>query len=166
VTAQRIGWLLLLLFGVSGCASVNLTAGFPELSAAVEERSATKLVWNRGTDLDKATADQLRSLLQRKLTADDAVQIAMLNNRDLQAMYSELGVAQADLVQAGLFKINSDPRVLPLTESGDSSSASSASGRPHPTPEARAKPSSGGCSRSRGRAGLRRAGATRSTIRR
>jgi len=100
---QRIGWLLLLLFGLSGCASVNLTAGFPEVSAAVEERSATKIVWNRGTDLDKAAAAQLRSLLQRKLTADDAVQIAMLNNRDLQATYAELGVAQADLVQAGLF---------------------------------------------------------------
>jgi outer membrane protein, heavy metal efflux system len=104
MAAQRIGWLLLLLFGLSGCASVNLTAGFPEVTAAVEERSATKIVWNRGTDLDQAAADQLRSLLQRKLTADDAVQIAMLNNRDLQAMYTELGVAQADLVQAGLFK--------------------------------------------------------------
>ena len=38
------------------------------------------------------------------MTADDAVQIAMLNNRDLQALYSELGLAQADLVQAGLFR--------------------------------------------------------------
>src|SRR4029453_2961119 len=49
-------------------------------------------------------AEHLRSLLQRKLTAEDAVQIAMLNNRDLQAVYTELGLAQADLVQAGLFK--------------------------------------------------------------
>jgi outer membrane protein, heavy metal efflux system len=104
MAAQRIGCLLLLLFGLTGCASVNLTAGFPEVSAAVEERSAKTLVWNRGTDLDKAAAEQLRSLLRRKLTADDAVQIAMLNNRDLQATYAELGVAQADLVQAGLFK--------------------------------------------------------------
>jgi outer membrane protein, heavy metal efflux system len=104
MAAQRIAWLLLLLFGLGGCASVNLTAGFPEVSAAVEERSATKIVWNRGTELDKAAAEQLRSLLQRKLTADDAVQIAMLNNRDLQATYTELGLAQADLVQAGLFK--------------------------------------------------------------
>ena len=104
MAAQRIGCLLLLLFALGGCASVNLTAGFPEVSAAVEERSAKKIVWNRGTDLDKAAAEQLRSLLQRKLTADDAVQIAMLNNRDLQAIYTELGVAQADLVQAGLFK--------------------------------------------------------------
>jgi outer membrane protein, heavy metal efflux system len=38
------------------------------------------------------------------LTAADAVQVAMLNNRDLQAIYTDLGVAQADLVQAGLFR--------------------------------------------------------------
>lgn len=101
---QRIGWVCLLLLGLTGCASVNLSAGFPEVSAAVEERSATKIVWNRGTELDKEAAEKLRSLLQRKLTADDAVQIAMLNNRDLQAIYTELGVAQADLVQAGLFR--------------------------------------------------------------
>src|SRR5712692_3282544 len=88
---QKMGWVFLLLFGLSGCASVDLSAGFPEVSAAVEERYATKIVWNRGTGLDKEATEKLRSLLQRKLTADDAVQIAMLNNRDLQAIYTELG---------------------------------------------------------------------------
>jgi cobalt-zinc-cadmium efflux system outer membrane protein len=101
---QRIGSVCLLLFGLTGCASVNLSAGFPEVSVAVEERYAAKIVWNRGTELDQEAAEKLRTLLQRKLTADDAVQIALLNNRDLQAIYTELGVAQADLVQAGLFR--------------------------------------------------------------
>jgi outer membrane protein TolC len=32
---------------------------------------------------------------------DDAVQIALLNNRGLQASYGELGISEADLVQAG-----------------------------------------------------------------
>ena len=32
--------------------------------------------------------------------AEDAVQVAMLNNRDLQAIYTDLGVAQADLALA------------------------------------------------------------------
>lgn len=99
-----IGWLCLLLVGLTGCASVDLRAGFPEVSAVVEERAATKIVWNRGTELDNEAAEKLRALLQKKLAADDAVQIAMLNNRDLQAIYTDLGVAQADLVQAGLFR--------------------------------------------------------------
>lgn len=104
MAGRRIGWLCLLLVGLSGCASVNLTAGFPEVGAAVEERAATTIVWNRGTELDREAAEKLRALLGKKFSADDAVQIAMLNNRDLQAIYSDLGLAQADLVQAGLFR--------------------------------------------------------------
>jgi cobalt-zinc-cadmium efflux system outer membrane protein len=104
MAAKEIGWVCLSLLGLTGCASVNLSAGFPEVRAAVEDRYATKLVWNRGTELDKEAEEKLRALRQKKLTADDAVQIAMLNNRDLQAIYTELGLAQADLVQAGLFR--------------------------------------------------------------
>src|SRR4030095_7063748 len=37
-----------------------------------------------------------------KLPSDDGVQIALLNNRELQALYSDREVAKADLVQAGL----------------------------------------------------------------
>jgi cobalt-zinc-cadmium efflux system outer membrane protein len=93
-----------LLVGFTGCASVNLKAGFAEVSAAVEARATTQIGWYRGTELDNEAAEKLRALLQKKLGADDAVQIAMLNNRDLQAIYSDLGLAQADLVQAGLFR--------------------------------------------------------------
>lgn len=101
---HRIGWTCLVLFGLGGCASVDPRGGFSEVSAAVEERYAAKLVWNRGTELDKEAEEKLQALLHKKLGADDALQIAVLNNRDLQAMYAELGVAQADLVQAGLFR--------------------------------------------------------------
>ena len=94
----------LLLVGLTGCASVNLDAGFLEVRAAVEERNGTRIVWNQGTELDREAVDQLRSLLAKKLTVADVVQVAMLNNRDLQAVYTELGLAQADLVQAGLFR--------------------------------------------------------------
>jgi outer membrane protein, heavy metal efflux system len=84
--------------------SVALNAGFDEVRATVEERSKLKIFWNNGTDLDKEAAEKLDSLLKDKLTVDEALQIALLNNRELQAVYSDLGVAQADLVQAGLFK--------------------------------------------------------------
>ena len=43
----------------------------------------------------------VKALLANPLSVDDAVQIALLNNRGLQAMYGELGIAEADLVQAG-----------------------------------------------------------------
>ena len=90
------------LLVLSGCTTVAMNAGFDDVRATVEERSAIKIFWNNGTDLDKEAEEKVDSLLKAKLTADEAVQIALLNNRDLQAVYSDLGVAQADLVQAGL----------------------------------------------------------------
>jgi cobalt-zinc-cadmium efflux system outer membrane protein len=78
-----------------------LDAGFQDVKT-VEERNKNQIFWNNGTELDNEAAKQLGLLVNRKLSADDAVQIALLNNRDLQAVYSDLGVAQADLVQAGL----------------------------------------------------------------
>ncbi|HXG53466.1 MAG TPA: TolC family protein [candidate division Zixibacteria bacterium] len=101
---RNAGWLSVLLIFLSGCATVALNAGFDEVSVAVAERGAGKIVWNSGTDLDKEAAEKVSSLLKGGLTADEAVQIALLNNRDLQAIYSDLGIAQADLVQAGLFQ--------------------------------------------------------------
>jgi len=102
LSVRNTGWLLSSIVFLNGCASVALNAGFDEVKAAVEERAAIKIYWNNGTDLDKEAAEKLGSLLKDKLTVDDAVQIGLLNNRELQAVYSDLGVAQADLVQAGL----------------------------------------------------------------
>jgi cobalt-zinc-cadmium efflux system outer membrane protein len=99
---KNIGWLSIGLFLFSGCTSMTLDAGFDDIKAIVERRSSLQISWNNGTELDQEASEKLNSLLKRKLTADDAVQIALLNNRDLQAVYSDLGVAQADLVQAGL----------------------------------------------------------------
>ena len=98
----NIGRLALGSLLVSGCASMALDAGFQDIRTALEERQQVRIFWNNGTDLDKEAADRLAAILSRELTADDAVQIALLNNRELQAAYSDLGVAQADLVQAGL----------------------------------------------------------------
>ena len=99
---KNAAWFMGVLF-LSGCASAALDAGFDDVKTTVQERNGVAISWNNATELDRQAADQLGSLLNRPLTADDAVQIALLNNRDLQATYSDLGVAQADLVQAGLF---------------------------------------------------------------
>jgi hypothetical protein len=97
-------WALVPLLGVAGCTSVDLGAGLSEVRATVEERAAATLAWAHGPGLDREAAEAVQARLGRTLTADDAVHIALLSNRDLQARYSDLGVAQADLVQAGLFR--------------------------------------------------------------
>lgn len=86
-----------------GCATVSTDAGFASVRQKVIERlDVTTVDWHRNTDA--TVAGEVRQLLQAPLTPDAAVQVALLNNRTLQAEYEELGVAQADLVQAGLLK--------------------------------------------------------------
>jgi cobalt-zinc-cadmium efflux system outer membrane protein len=93
-----------LLVLLTGCATFDQRAGFSDVSDAVAAHSGKRVVWNLGTELDAQVAQEVRALLQDTLTADGAVQVALLNSRDLQALYAELGVAQADLVQAGLLR--------------------------------------------------------------
>ena len=104
LAARRIGVAVLAVLAVSGCASVDLRTGFSEVGATVQERAGASVVWSQGIELDREAAEKVQALLGEKLTADSAVQVALINSRELQALYAELGMAQADLVQAGLFR--------------------------------------------------------------
>jgi outer membrane protein, heavy metal efflux system len=97
---RMAAWTILLLLG--GCATVPREAGFTDVQRLVADRGVMRIHWNQGTAEDQAVADAVDALLSRPLSADEAVQIALLNNRRLQATYADLMVAQAELVQAGL----------------------------------------------------------------
>ncbi|WP_428937884.1 TolC family protein [Fontivita pretiosa] len=99
---------------LAGCATVPRDAGFADVRAQTAERTGGKrVVWNQGTEADADLQREVRSLLADELTVDEAVQIALLNNRNLQATCEDLGLAQAELVQAGLLNnpvFEFDPR--------------------------------------------------------
>lgn len=95
---------LLLLALLAGCASVPRDAGFADVSRQVGERLDQSLAWRRGGTEDTEAAGHVAAILAQPLTADGAVQVALLENRALQAEYEELGIVQADVVQAGLLK--------------------------------------------------------------
>ena len=101
-------WLLVLLVPpallLSACATVRPGEGFSDVQEIVRERSGKEIRWNQGTAADAEAEARVDSLLESELTSEAAIQIALLNNRDLQAVYEELGIAQADLVQAGLLR--------------------------------------------------------------
>jgi cobalt-zinc-cadmium efflux system outer membrane protein len=99
-------WLALAapLLTLSACASTNAGGAFRDSSALAESRTGYRSVWRTGGPEDDAADKKIAELLAKELTIDAAVQIALLNNRTLQAEYEELGVAQAELVQAGLLK--------------------------------------------------------------
>ncbi|MCX7626977.1 MAG: TolC family protein [Methylophilaceae bacterium] len=70
----------------------------------VAERLQQPVEWRRGAAEDAEAAAHVAAILAQPLTADGAVQVALLENRALQAEYEDLGIAQADLVQAGLLR--------------------------------------------------------------
>lgn len=90
---------------VGGCASSpkpKETTEFKQVRAIAFQRTELPVQWNTGSDDDKAAADAVREMLRSELSIDAAVGVALLNNQNLQAEFEELGIAQADLVQAGL----------------------------------------------------------------
>ena len=89
---------------ISGCRSIPKRAGFNRVQEEVGRRTGLSVHWNQGTPEDIAVAETVKSMLRKKLTVNAAVQIAMLNNPRLHATFEELGIAQADLVQAGLLE--------------------------------------------------------------
>lgn len=93
------GVALTLLLG--GCATFSKDGGFDSVAQLSEARLGQTVKPVRNSDDAKAVDASIRNMLAKPLTADDAVQIALLNNRGLQAGYAELGIAEADLVQAG-----------------------------------------------------------------
>ncbi len=95
-------WGAALLLG--GCASVSPKPAFEDVSKLVQERGGGQLHWDQGTPADEQVRAHIADLLVGNLTAETAVEVALMRNQGLVATYEELGIAQADLVQAGLLR--------------------------------------------------------------
>ena len=86
---------------LAGCASFSADGGFSAVEQTARERIGKDVRWVR-SESDQAAIDRrVGELLGQPLSVDDAVQLALLNNRGLQASFHELGISEADLVQAG-----------------------------------------------------------------
>lgn len=86
---------------LGGCASFSPDGGLDKVATVTQERIAVAPQSIR-TEQDAARmADEVKRLLAEPLNADSVVKIAVLNNRGLQADLAGLGIAEADLVQAG-----------------------------------------------------------------
>src|SRR5438128_553857 len=97
---------LVLLAGagvLGGCAAAP-GSGVDDVQRLVADRTGQSVEWRRGPEADRAVADLVSRTLAHELTPDDAVALALLNNHGLRATLEELGIARADLVQAGLIR--------------------------------------------------------------
>ncbi len=86
---------------LGGCASFSPDGGFAAVEKTAKDRLGKDVRWAR-TDADQdSIAQRVNELLSKPLTVDDAVQVALLNNRGLQATFQDLGISEAEVVQAG-----------------------------------------------------------------
>lgn len=86
---------------LAGCASFSPDGGSGRVADLTKERTGQAPTFQRTAgDVETAQA-RMTELLKQPLTVDDAVEVAYLANRGLQASFSELGIAEADLVRAG-----------------------------------------------------------------
>jgi outer membrane protein, heavy metal efflux system len=97
----------LLIFSIAlsaGCVPRKARNDFDSVKNEVAARTTFVVQWRSDNEQDAAADASIHAMLAKPMPADYAVQIALLNNRSLQATYEDLGIAQADLVQAGLLK--------------------------------------------------------------
>lgn len=87
---------------LAGCTSFSPDGGRDDVASLAQPRigQPIRALVNpqAGTPSHDAT---VRALLARPLTVDAAVDLALLNNAALKASFDQLGIAEADLVQAG-----------------------------------------------------------------
>jgi outer membrane protein TolC len=86
---------------LGGCASFSPDGGFDAVQSATQSRIQKDVVWTRDDASRSQAQARIDALLAKPLSADDAVQIALLNNPGLQAAFNTLGIAEADRVAAG-----------------------------------------------------------------
>ncbi len=87
---------------LSACAEFSPDSGMDTVAAITGETTGRQVVKLRNDHEARAAEDRVRLLLRRRLTANNAVQIALLNNRGLQAAYNALALTEAKGVEDGL----------------------------------------------------------------
>lgn len=114
---KRAGILLSIsAVALSACANPELTAGlsarepgFDTVRTTTSAATRAQTVFLQDAGAIRANSERVHQLVhQRTLSADTAVQVAVLNNRGLQAAYAELGMTAAEIWQSTL---QPNPRV-------------------------------------------------------
>ncbi|AQZ93786.1 RND transporter [Halopseudomonas phragmitis] len=100
-SALRVGSLLVGLLMLAGCASLAPQQALQAVEQnSVEVTGQAQLHWARSEQADPAIRQRVDELLAEPLSLEAAVEVALLNNPGLQARLFDLGIADAERVQA------------------------------------------------------------------
>lgn len=105
IIIKKIPFFLILVFLVSSCVRINTNSQthFNQVKSEIATLTDQTIYWHQSLE-DSIKIISKEDLLKNELTDEFSVQIALLNNLGLKAMYENLGIAQAKIAQAGLLK--------------------------------------------------------------
>jgi len=87
-----------------GCTTLSPGESFDQVADTVHAKLRKEISWDASQYDISLVRSTIEKLLSRPLTPETAVQVALLNNRELQSTYADLGIAQANVVQATLWR--------------------------------------------------------------
>jgi cobalt-zinc-cadmium efflux system outer membrane protein len=73
---------------------------FQRVQRSVQQRTGKAVGWEEDQKAREQALQDVRQVLRKPLTVDAAVQIALLNNRSLQATFEEIGLSAAAVLEA------------------------------------------------------------------
>jgi hypothetical protein len=88
-----------------------------DLRSTIQQRTGKQVEWQRDAWASDQIREAIRALLRRTLTADSAVQVALLNNRELQATFEEIGIAQSRFDRSWFVEESDLRRRRPVSQS-------------------------------------------------
>jgi len=98
---RRVGAFWLLVLPLAGCSTLTSDHGFGDVRRTVADRVDAPPTWAR-SDADRQRIREVVAMhLAKPLDADAAVAVSVVNHPGLQVAYAELGIAEADVAQAG-----------------------------------------------------------------
>ncbi len=99
--AWRFGAVAITCFAIAGCVTVSHDQAVARIEADTEQRQLPSIIWPTGTTSQISAVDErAKELLAKPLTAENAVQLAFLRNPGMRQAYADLGIAQADVIEA------------------------------------------------------------------
>lgn len=87
---------------LSACKTLSPDGGMDFVASIADVELNKNVTVIRTAEQAEDVQARVAALLRKPLTADTAVQIALLNNRGLQAAYNALGIAEAEMVRLSL----------------------------------------------------------------
>lgn len=86
---------------LGGCATFSKDGGMDEVQRQTQAHLKQEYTWAKTEASANTLQDKTQALLSQPLDVEGAVQVALYNNKGLQAAFYALGISEADLVQAG-----------------------------------------------------------------